>query len=153
MLENIVGLQVQEIYVYKSIFCLSLGECIDSKEGVYQFDLEIQSPFRIIQGDRIVFGLHEMLGIKEYEEIGAIALPTRIVKIAIGDLGDFRIEFDGGVVLEVFIDTREKSENWRLSDNSKGLDEDIVFNQKEDFFAQKAQEYKTIEKFLIRNAY
>lgn len=153
MLENIVGLQVQEICVYKSILCLSLGECIDSKEGIYQFDLEIQSPFRIIQGDRIVFGLHEMLGMGEYEVIGAISLPTKIVKIVIGDLGDLRIEFDGGVVLEVFIDTRKKSENWRLSDNSKGLDEDIVFNQKEDFFAQKAQEYKTIEKFLIRNAY
>lgn len=77
----------------------------------------------------------------------------RAIKASVGDLGDMRVEFEEGVVLEVFIDTRERSENWRLSDNLKDLQEDIVFNQKEEFFAQKAQKYKMIEKFLIRNAY
>lgn len=57
MLKSIVGLRVQEIYIYKGILCLSLGECIDLEAKVYRFDLEIQSPFRFTQGDRIVFWL------------------------------------------------------------------------------------------------
>lgn len=153
MLEGIVGLQIQEIYIYKSILCLSLGECIDSKAKLYQFDLEIQSPFRFTQGSRIIFGSYERLCMGEEGEVKTIALPIKIAKIEIKSLGDLRIEFDEGVVLEIFIDTREKSENWRLSDNAKDLNEDIVFNQKEDFFAQKAQKYKMIENFLIRNVY
>lgn len=151
MLESIVGLRVQEIYIYKGILCLSLGECIDSKAKVYQFDLEIQSPFRFTQGDRIIFGSYEGLWMEEEREIEVGAM--RAIKASVGDLGDMRVEFEEGVVLEVFIDTRERSENWRLSDNLKDLQEDIVFNQKEEFFAQKAQKYKMIERFLIRNAY
>lgn len=151
MLESIVGLRVQEIYIYKGILCLSLGECIDSKAKVYRFDLEIQSPFRFTQGDRIIFGSYEGLWVEEERKIEIEAI--RVIKASVEDLGDLRVEFEEGVVLEVFIDTRERSENWRLSDNMEDLQEDIVFNQKEEFFAQKAQKYKMIEKFLIRNAY
>lgn len=151
MLESIIGMEIQEIYMYKNILCLSLGECIDSKAKLYRFDLEIQSPFRFTQADKIVFGSYEGLWAEEESEI-EIGV-TKIVKAIVENLGDLRVEFEEGVTLEVFIDTREKSENWRLSDNLKDLQEDTVFNQEEKTFAQKAQKYKMIEKFLIRNAY
>lgn len=153
MLGSIIGLQIQEIYIYKSILCLSIGECINQKTKIYRFDLEIQAPFRFIQKEKIIFGSYEKLYMGEESDIGLIPLPIKILKTQIESLGDLFVELERGIVLEVFIDTLKDSENWRLSDNLKGLEDDIVFNQKEEFFAQKAQKYKIIEKFLIRNAY
>lgn len=153
MIGDLVGLEVWEIYVYRGILCLSIGECIDEEAELHRFDLEIQSPFRFVQKGRILLGSYERLHMEEENDIGLITLPIKITGVRVENLGDLFVELEREIVLEVFIDTAEKSENWRLSDNLKGLEDDIVFNQKEKFFAQKAQEYKTIEEFLIRNAY
>ncbi|ANV98316.1 hypothetical protein BBW65_05665 [Helicobacter enhydrae] len=153
MLKILENLQVKDVYVYKAILCLSIGENvkINTKVEIPRFDLEIQSPFRFIQNEMILFGSYEKLFFENVYQINLLPLPLKIKMIKVKSFGDFFLKFEKDFCLQVFVDTRKECENWRLSDNLEEINNDVIFNYKEDFFAQKAQKYKDIERYLIRN--
>lgn len=153
ILQYLQNLTLKEITLFNNILGLEIGEYItqqSTNKGIVtmpRFSLEIQSTYRFVRADKIIFGSYEGLFTHSNGRFVWILqefCPAMIVSIGTSNLGDMHISFDNGLRLEVFNDTNIPSKNYRIYDNAKSNDYD------EEFF-DKAQNYIKIEKYLIRN--
>lgn len=122
-IDDLVDMKVIKIYRFLDMLCIQFSNGID------KYALHIQSSWKIVDTNRkiiIVAHLDEFTEIsqsnekketifdKKMNEQRPIIENLKVITCSMNNVGDLKIKFSNGYVLEIFIDTSEEEECWRI---------------------------------------
>ncbi len=122
-IDDLVDMKVIKIYRFLDMLCIQFSNGID------KYALHIQSSWKIVDTNRkIIIAAHidvfseisqpdekkETIFDKKMYEQRPIIENLKVIACNMNSVGDLKIDFSNGYVLEIFIDTSQEEECWRI---------------------------------------